>query len=41
MDKIIRGDVNEDCYIDLLDVRAMVANWLKYTDPWNGYCDQY
>ena len=29
----LKGDLNLDCYIDLLDFGIMVGYWLKYIGP--------
>ena len=29
----LKGDLNLDCYIDLLDFGIMCGNWLKYVGP--------
>ncbi|MGD1042903.1 MAG: hypothetical protein ABR913_07550 [Sedimentisphaerales bacterium] len=34
----IPGDINGDCYVNLADVKEMVANWLKCNDKSNPQC---
>ena len=29
----LKGDLNLDCYIDLLDLGIMMRNWLQYIGP--------
>lgn len=37
----IDGDINGDLSVDLDDVAAMAADWVKCTDPADPSCDQY
>jgi lysophospholipase L1-like esterase len=32
-DTFLAGDLNEDCYVNLLDLILLVNNWLECTDP--------
>lgn len=34
----IDGDANEDCYVDLKDIKVMAGNWLKCNDIGEAYC---
>jgi len=35
------GDINQDCYVNMLDVAEFVTKWLECTDPADANCDQY
>lgn len=34
------GDVNEDCYVDIIDVAVMMSDWLKCVDPGDPLCGE-
>jgi hypothetical protein len=35
----LKSDLNEDCYVNLLDLLAFVQQWLDCSDPTPGVCD--
>ena len=35
------GDINRDCYADLLDFALLASYWMHCSDPANHDCDQY
>lgn len=35
----LKGDVNDDCYVDFEDFAALALNWMKCTDPSDAGCD--
>ncbi len=37
-DGTIPGDVNNDCYVDILDFTAVAVSWLDCSDPQNSLC---
>lgn len=37
--QILTGDINEDCYIDMLDFAEIALNWLSCNDVGNPQCD--
>ena len=37
----LEGDINEDCYVNLIDVAMFGNEWLGCTDPANNDCDPY
>jgi hypothetical protein len=37
----LEGDVNKDCYVNMLDIAVLGEDWLKCSDPANSSCDQY
>ena len=32
------GDLNEDCYVTLVDYAELAADWMKCTEPSDGNC---
>ena len=34
------GDLNKDCYIDMVDLAEFLEDWLECTDPVNEECDE-
>ena len=35
------GDINKDCYVDLLDLAILAGNWQKCSESLDTNCDQY
>ena len=38
--EFLKGDVNRDCYVDLLDIVQLGDSWLQCTDPAKTECQQ-
>jgi hypothetical protein len=36
--EIMRGDINKDCRVDLIDFAELAGNWLRCNDPLDPAC---